>query len=446
MSSDENVKKLDIKAGVKSRTIHVDYLARVEGEGALYLKTKGDEVETVELKIFEPPRFFEGFLRGRSLFEAPDITARICGICPVAYQMSSVHAMEDALGVEIPEHIHQLRRLLYCGEWIESHGLHMYMLHAPDFFGCQDAIELSKKNPEIIKKGLRLKKVGNDIIRVLAGREIHPINVRVGGFYTLPEKKAFSEVIEQLKQAREDAIETIHWVNGFDFPHLERSYEFVSLASEREYPMSTGRIISSSGLDISVQQFDQYFEEEHVKHSTALHAVMKDKGAYFVGPMARYNLCQKQLSSIVHEVIKEIGFEDVCVNPFRSIIVRALEILYACDEALRIFEEVEWDGKKAFVEAELKAGVGFSATEAPRGLLFHRYAVNEKGMIDKATIVAPTSQNQKTIEEDLHDFVKENLSMPDDELVWKCEQAIRNYDPCISCSAHFLKLERCNAK
>ncbi len=444
MSSDDDIKKLNVKAGMKSRTLNVDYLARVEGEGALYIKTKDNQVEDVKLKIFEPPRFFEALLKGREMWEAPDITARICGICPVAYQMSSANAIENALGACIPEYIRQLRRLIYCGEWIESHTLHVYMLHAPDFLGYPDAIAMSKDYQDAVKRGLRIKKAGNEIISLLGGREVHPINVKIGGFYRLPSKAQFLKLEESLKQARDDALTTVKWVSNFNFPSLERSYESVALSHPDEYAMATGNIISSSNLNIGVEEYDEHFEEHQVPYSNALQSNIKNKGSYLVGPMARYNLNHKNLSKIVQETIREIGFEPVCRNPFRSIVIRALEILYACDEALRIIAAYDWEHMPAFVEVEKRAATGFGATEAPRGLLYHRYVLSEKGLIESAKIVAPTSQNQKTIEEDLRDFVSQNMSTPDEELIWKCEQAIRNYDPCISCSTHFLKLERIN--
>jgi sulfhydrogenase subunit alpha len=444
-NSDSHFKEIKVKTGIKSRTIHVDYLARVEGEGALYIETKDNKVEDVKLKIFEPPRFFEALLRGRECREAPDITARICGICPVAYQMSAAYAIENALAVTIPDYLHQLRRLLYCGEWIESHTLHVYLLHAPDFLGYEDAVQMAKDQQNIFKIGLRLKKAGNEIIRLLGGREIHPINVKIGGFYRLPQNLQMQGLKDKLKQARDDAQQTVEWVNHFNFPSYERSYDCVALTHPNQYPMTIGRIASTSGTDISVEEYDHHFVEEQVAHSTALHSKKKNGRAYLTGPMARYNLNRQNLSPVVKEMIKKINFEENCRNPFRSIIIRALEILYACDEALRIIDLYDWESKPSDVNIEMRSAIGFGATEAPRGLLYHRYRLNEKGLIEDAKIVPPTSQNQKTIEEDLYDFVSRNLSMPDLELTWKCEQAIRNYDPCISCSAHFLKLERANA-
>lgn len=444
MSNENPEKKIKVKVGTKSRTIHVDYLARVEGEGALFIKTKENEVEDVKLKIFEPPRFFEALLRGRELYDAPDITARICGICPIAYQMSAVYAMENALKPSVPEYLHQLRRLLYCGEWIESHTLHIYMLHAPDFLGYQDAIQMAKDHQEAIQRGLKIKSAGNEIVRLLGGREIHPINVKVGGFYQLPRKSELLELAETLKRARDAARETVQWVSQFNFPVLEKAYECVSLSHPDEYPMARGSIASTSGLQIQAEEYDDYFEEIHVEHSTALHSKFKDKGSYLVGPIARYNLNHEKLSPLVQEAIRDIGFEKKCINPFRSIIVRALEVLYAFDEALRIIEHYDAERQPPSVEIVKRASTGYAATEAPRGLLYHRYRLNDQGMIEDAKITPPTSQNQKTIEEDLFEFVSHHLSMPDDELQWKCEQAIRNYDPCISCSAHFLKLTRQN--
>ncbi len=422
-----------------NKTIKVDYLARVEGEGALYIKIAGNTVKDVKFKIIEPPRFFEAFLRGRRYTEAPDITARICGICPVAYQMSAVHAMEQALGVTVDGQLRALRRLLYCGEWIESHVLHIFMLHAPDFLGYASAIHMAQDHPDVVKRVLQFKKAGNAIVSFVGGREIHPVNVRVGGFYRVPAKREFGPLVEQLKWAREAAQEAVQWVAQLPFPDFEQDYEFVSLSHPDEYPFNEGHIVSNKGLTITAREYEDYFTEEHVSHSSALHSVLKGRGAYFVGPLARYNLNFDRLSPLAQDAARAAGLGSTCRNPFKSIIVRGVEVLYAFDEALRVIEQYEPPDAPA-VEIQPHAGTGMAATEAPRGLLYHRYRLNDEGIILDAKIVPPTSQNQKIIENDLWHYVAQAIDLPEEQLTWKCEQAIRNYDPCISCSTHFLQL------
>ncbi len=421
------------------RTIKVNYMARVEGEGGLDIKIDDNQVSDVKLHIFEPPRFYEAFLRGRRFDEAPDITARICGICPVAYQMSSSHAMEDALGVKVSGPLRELRRLVYCGEWIESHVLHVYLLHAPDFLGYPDAITLAKDHPEVVKNALQLKKVGNEIVTLLGGREIHPINLKVGGFYRAPTKKDMRALAENLKRVLDIARETVHFTSGLPFPDFEQDYEYVALRHPDEYPFSEGRLVSNKGLDIDISQFSDYIEEHHVEHSTSLHAQMKGRGDYHVGPLARYNLNFDRLSPESQALAKEVGLEPVCLNPFKSIIVRSVETFWAVEEALRIIENYE-EPDQSCIEMTARAGIGHGCTEAPRGILYHRYEIDDEGIIRDAVIVPPTSQNQGMIESDLREFVQQNIELPNDEMQLKCEQAVRNYDPCISCSCHFLRL------
>ncbi len=422
------------------KPITVEMLARVEGEGGLRLVIDQGRVRDAELRIFEPPRFFEAFLRGRSFVEAPDITARICGICPVAYQMSSVHALEDALGVTITPQIRALRRLLYCGEWIESHVLHMYMLHAPDFLGYDGAVEMAKDHPDLVRKGLALKKRGNEVLRVLGGREIHPINVRVGGFYRAPSKRVLRELGDNLAHGRDAALATVKLVAGFDFPDCARDYEFVSLGRAGEYPFNEGHIVSNKGIDITPQQYEANFEEYHVKRSNALHSRHIGHGAYLTGPIARYSLNYQHLSPLAKQAAADAGLGPTCNNPFLSIVVRAVEVVYAFDEALRIIDAYE-EPDHSCIETPPRAGVGCAATEAPRGMLYHRYRLDVDGSILDAKIVPPTSQNQPSIEDDLRTFAAGWLDEPDDRLRHLCEQAVRNHDPCISCATHFLKLD-----
>jgi sulfhydrogenase subunit alpha len=422
------------------RTIRTDYLARVEGEGAMSVRLVDGRVEDVELRIFEPPRFFEALLRGRSFREAPDITARICGICPVAYQTSAVNAMEDACGVEIPEPIRVLRRLLYCGEWIESHALHVYMLHAPDFLGYDGAVEMAREHPREVERGLALKKTGNEILTLIGGREIHPINVRVGGFYRAPSRTELTSLVDPLERARELALETVRWTAGFPFPEREIPCELVALSEPNAYAIEDGRIVSDRGLDVAPSQYDEHFAEEHVERSNALHSRRVDGGVYLCGPLARYTLGSDRLSPLALAAAREAGLDDRCRDAFKSIVVRSVELVFACDEALRLIEAYDEPDAPA-VDVEPRAGTGYGVSEAPRGLLYHRYRLDADGTIADAKIVPPTSQNQLAIEGDLRGVVTAYSDLPDEELRDLCEQTIRNYDPCISCATHFLTLE-----
>ena len=422
-----------------TKTILVDYLARVEGEGALDLQVRDGRVTSAQLKIFEPPRFFEAFLRGRGYTEVADIVARICGICPIAYQMSAVHAIENAFGAKVEGQLRALRRLIYCGEWIESHGLHVVMLHAPDFLGFPDGITMARDHGAMVKNGLAIKKAGNEIMQLLGGREIHPVSVKAGGFHRAPTRQELNALAEKLKHARDLAVGLTRWVATFPFPDFEQDYEFVALRHPHEYPFNEGRLVSSRGLDIDIAEYDSEFEERHVAHSTALHSVLKRRGAYLVGPLARYALNFDRLPASVQALARDTGLGPVCKNPFRSIVVRAIEIVYAFEEALRIIAEYEYPAQRS-VKLKPQAGVGFGCTEAPRGICWHRYEFEADGSIKTARIVPPTSQNQPSIEADLTAVATSILDQPDDFIRHRCEQTIRNYDPCISCSTHFLKL------
>ena len=421
-----------------NRTLNVGTLTRVEGEGALHVTLKDGTLESVELNIYEPPRFFEAFLRGRAHTEPPDLTARICGICPVAYQVSACNAIEDACGVDVDPELVALRRLLYCGEWIHSHVLHIYLLHAPDFLGYPDAIALARDEREIVERGLRLKKAGNQLMEFVGGRSIHPINVRLGGFYSVPGRSQFAPLTEQLRRALDDALATVEWVSGFDFPDLELDHEMLALSQAGQYPIENGVIARSAGRAFPLVDFTEHVRESQVPHSTALHATL-DGDRYLTGPLARYCLNSSALSPIAAQAAAAAGLSAECRNPFRSIIVRAVEVVYAIEEALRIIDGYQRPAR-SFVDVPAAAGVGHGVSEAPRGLLYHRYRIDEGGLVSAATIIPPTSQNQAAIEADLARLVSDNLALDDAALTALCEQLIRSYDPCISCSVHFLTL------
>lgn len=439
----------------ESRVLRVGALSRVEGEGALHVRVQGGRVTEARLEIYEPPRFFEAFLRGRGHTEPPDITSRVCGICPVAYQMSACRAVEDACGVTVDGALADLRRLLYCGEWIESQILHIHLLHAPDFLGCDSAIDLARTHRPHVERGLRLKQTGNAIMELLGGRAIHPVNIRVGGFHRVPARAELRPLAERLLRARDDAWETVRWVSGFDFPDAHTDADLLALAEPGRYAIESGTpTVLPGGATVPsrafpVRDFTRHVAEEQVPYSTALQSRL-DGRRHLTGALARYAVSGHLMSPNARAAAREAGLPApgdggaVCRNPFRSIVIRAVEALYAVDEALRLIEAYERPGRPS-VDVPARAGTGHGATEAPRGVLYHRYTLAEDGTVTDARLVPPTAQNQGAIEHDLRGLVQREVDrhgLPDDDtgLTRLCERAVRNHDPCISCSAHFLRL------
>ena len=421
------------------KNIEVPALARVEGEGGLFIGLENGKAVEVRLDIYEPPRFFEGFLRDRFLQEVPDITARICGICPVAYQMSSAFALENALGIKVVPQARALRRLMYCGEYIESHALHIYMLQGPDLLGKESALELAAVAPDVVKNALRLKKIGNEILKAIGGRSVHPVNVCVGGFYSWPEKKSLQDLLPDLEWGLNAAIDTVKWAITLPYPDLEIDYEFVALHHPDEYGVIEGEIWSSHGSKISISDYETRYIEEHVKQSNALHSHTVDRNTYLVGPLARLNLNHEQLLPNAQKALKDSGIQLPLKNPYKSLIARAIELVQFYEEAIQLVNEYNPSGP-AHIELKLKAGEGSGATEAPRGLLYHRYIIDDKGMVQFAKITPPTAQNLPRIEADLFELAPKITSLPEAEATLIAEHLVRAYDPCISCATHFLKL------
>ncbi|HTN49630.1 MAG TPA: nickel-dependent hydrogenase large subunit [Burkholderiaceae bacterium] len=423
----------------RSVSLRVPVLARVEGEGALELDVRDGRIANLALRIFEPPRLFEKLLQGRSFDEVPDIVARICGICPVAYQMSAVHALERLFGTPIDAATRALRRLLYCGEWIESHALHIHLLAAPDYLGLRDVIAVAKAHPQVVARGLALQALGNEILRTLGGRSVHPVSVRVGGFARAPDVVALEALYARVEAALPEAEALLAWTARLPLPHDEQHFTCVALRHPDEYPMNEGRVTSDLDLDLDPESFETRFAERQVSHSTALHAAL-DGAPYLVGPLARLNLNADRLPPPVAAAIDRVGLRLPSRNMFHSIVARAAEILLALHEARRLLADYMAPDPAGPVTP--RAGSGAWATEAPRGLLWHRYATDATGTITSARIVPPTSQNQARIEADLAaSLTSLGLDRDDDTLRQRAETVIRNYDPCISCATHFLTLK-----
>ena len=426
--------------GGEERLYSVEELTRVEGEGSLRLRVRDGEVVEARLRIFEAPRYFERLVVGRTPDEVIDIVARICGICPIAYQLTAVQAFESLFGVRIDPSVRALRRLLYCGEWIESHALHVYLLHAPDFLGLGSAIELARLDRPLVERGLRLKKIGNEILSVIGGRAIHPVSLRVGGLYRAPRPDALGRLRAELDEAVAIALQTVEMVAAFEPPEFAARRLLVSLRHPTDYPMNEGRIVSSDGLDLPATAWEQAFREEQVEGTSALHARTREGEAYLLGPTARIALAGDRLHPLAREALDATGQRDsVETNVFRSILARAVELVHATAIARDLLDAYEPPREPA-VSWRPVAGSAAWATEAPRGLLFHRYTVDEDGIVRAARIVPPTSQNQAAIEADLARFAPTVLDLPHDEATRRFEQLIRSYDPCISCAAHFLDL------
>ena len=424
----------------------VKSLTRVEGEGALRIRVaENGTVEFADFNIYEPPRFFERLLCGREVREVPDIVARICGICPVAYQLTACGALENALGIAVTPEVQALRRLLYCGEWIQSHALHIFLLHAADYLGYESGFTLAAARPEFVERGLRLKAVGSRIIEVLGGRAVHPINVAVGGFHRAPAAAAVRELLPDLAWGLAAALETVAEAAAFTIPAFDLPCECVALDSPHGYvnagPDGEARIVGSSGLDIPIPDYERRFRERQVPHSTALHSLLEPDGRpYLVGPVARMNLTRQRLPDQTRRAADSCGIDWPCTNSFQSIIVRGLEVAAAFEEAIGIAHDYRADLAACRIEPTLRPATGCNATEAPRGLLYQKYEIGPDGLIAAATIIPPTSQNQARIEADLRALVPRLLPLGAAAVTQRCEQLIRNYDPCISCATHAIRV------
>ncbi len=423
----------------KTTTIHVPILARVEGEGALEVKIRDNKIQRLQLKIYEPPRLFEKFLEGRSYGDILDMVARICGICPVAYQMSATHAVEQCFGIQPTPWVRDMRRLFYCGEWLESHSLHVHFLAAPDYLGFKSAPAMAEVYPEAVHRGLRLQSLGHEIISFLGGRAVHPVGACIGGFYKAPNLTQVNELLARVQARIEDCEKLVEWVATLPLGDNCHDFTSVCLRHPDEYPMNEGQIVSDQGLNIAINCFDDHFKESQVPYSTALHCLLQGQ-SYLVGPLARININYDRLPAPIHTILDSIGIHFPSRNMAHSIIARAVEIYYGVLEAKRILQSYVYP-QVSHPEIKPRAGIGYGCTEAPRGMLWHFFDMDENGLVNSTRIIPPTSQNQARIEDDLRISLQQfGLNKPDDELRTFSEMIIRNYDPCISCSTHFLNM------
>jgi coenzyme F420-reducing hydrogenase alpha subunit len=434
----------------KNLNINVEYLTRVEGHGNIVIDVKEGRLDTCRLDIVESPRFFEGMLRGRSIFEAQHITSRICGICACGHTLASIQAAEDALGIIPTGQTVKLRKLLLHLEMLDSHILHIYLLVAPDLFGVKSFVPLISTNAEVVRRALRMKKTCNDLCDILVGRHVHPISAIVGGFTKLPRPKDLDTMLDILTGMRHDMDATIALNPYLAFPAFERDTEYVALVNdENEYPLLMGDIGSTDGVRMNKKDYRKITNEFIVPHSSAKHTRLS-RESYAVGALARFNLNAGKLHPRAKEVAAEIGMTPKCINPYMNTAAQLIESVHCLEDAIAIVEDlknhaINYDeeivvGLNEHHKIPVRAGNGVGAVEVPRGILFHNYEVDGNGIITSANCIIPTNQNTGNIEYDMMRLVPEILDRKEEEITLAVEMLVRAYDPCISCSTHLLKI------
>ncbi len=440
----------------RSVNVDVKYLTRVEGHGNIVVNVKDGIVEECRLDIVEAPRFFEAMLRGRSIFEAQHITSRICGICACGHTISSIQAAEDAIGFTPSEQTIKLRKILLYQEMLDSHILHIYLLVAPDLLGVPSFVPLIDTHGNVVKRALRMKKACNDVCAVLAGRHIHPISSIVGGFTKIPGEKELDAMLDILYDMRPDMDSTVELIKTLapNIPVFERETEYVALVTDDdEYPTLEGDLGSSDGLRLDKSEYLKITNEFVMPHSSAKHAKASRK-SYMTGALARFNINSQKLNPKAKAVADALGMKPPIINPYMNTAAQLVECMHYMEESIAILEDLKANGTdqseaitvglNELHNIKVNKGIGTGAVEVPRGLLFHNYEVDEAGKILNANCIIPTNQNVNNIEHDMQKLIHEILDKPDEEITLMFEMLVRAYDPCISCSAHFLDIEFVN--
>lgn len=421
------------------RQVNVAYIARIEGQGQIEIRVSGGQIKEARFPVFEPPKFFESFLVGRHCSEVHELTSRICGICPVPHQITALRAVENALGIKISQQTRDLRRLLNYSSHIQSHILSIYILSLPDFLGHESIFTMTKDYAPVILRALKLKKLGNDITELIGGRAVHPVSALVKGFTNVPEKEQMKKIRERLVDAKKDALETIELVSTLKIPDLAVDSEHLSISQPDEYAMNEGRLKSTKGIDADESEYRDYIAESQVDYSWTKQSRVIGRDSFLVGPLARVNINFDQLSYDTRRMAQKIDFKVPNFNPFASIIARALEVLNAIDDSIVIIDRLPL--KEEDRSFEVKAGRGYAITEAPRGILYHAYTLDEKGEVTKADIVTPTAENLKNVENDFLQLIPKITDLSEEEATLRCEMLVRAYDPCLSCSVHYIRVK-----
>jgi len=426
--------------------INLEHVTRVEGHGNIVLNVRKSKIEKLQWQVSEAPRFFEAMLRGRDYSELRTITSRICGICSIGHSLTSLKATEDALDIKISEQTAMLRRLALNAENMQSHILHIGYLAAPDLFGVGSVFPLvGSKNQDALLKIVKLHRLSNEMSDLVCGRTTHPIRLIVGGFSAIPTVKQLSNLRQRLKDDLKTTKEVANVLNSVvgNFPDFERETEYIGLSSNEEYAFYDGVIASTdTGRHANNKDYKSLMDEYVVPHSTAKHAKHK-RDSYMVGALARFNLNSKQLHPIAKEVAKLFKLKAINYNPFMNNIAQLVEFVHNIEDSMLLIDRLINEGVKEEkpVVFKLKAGRGIGVAEVPRGILVHDYTLDEKGKCVKANCVIPTNQNHANIQKDMEEMVPQIIDKPRKEIELNLEMLVRAYDPCISCSTHYLDVK-----
>ncbi|MFH1506482.1 MAG: Ni/Fe hydrogenase subunit alpha [archaeon] len=423
-----------------AKTIKLDYITKVEGHADLSIKIRKDKKPDVNLKIFEGARFFEGLVTNMDFKRVPLVTSRICGVCSQAHLLASYTALEQAQNIKISNQTSSLRKLLLYASIIQSHALHLFFMSLPDYFNIENAIELAKKRPEIVKLAISIKSLANKILEIVGGRQIHSVTTRFGGFTKLPEKKELDELLSLLKKEKPKMLREFKQIfSTLKQPDFKTDNDFLALCSD-EYAPFKGTLKTLSSITFEIGDYRTYLKENIRTYSSSKFVSMKNK-SFITGALARVNLKSEFLSKDAKKLLKTTKLELPNRNPFNNNLCQAIEIIHFFDECITILQKLRVRQEKE-VEVKLKEPtIGVSAIEVPRGVLFHEYTLRADGSISACNIITPTTQNVLSIENDIKKMLPQILNKPKKEITDMIERLIRAYDPCISCSTHFLNVK-----
>jgi len=426
---------------MKDGKIQVHYLTRVEGHGNIQVEISGGELRSFRWEIPEAPRFFEAMVRGQSYADVAHITSRICGICSIGHTLCALQAVENALGVRPSEQTLLLRKLILHGETVQSHILHAGYLAAPDFLGAPSVVPLVESHREVVLTIVRLHRLANEWCDLIGGRTTHPINAVVNGWTSLPTEEALAGLRARIEAGLADAWAIVEVFRALSIPDFQRDTEYLALQHPDEYAFYEGDIASTDGGTTPVPDYRKKVIEFIVPYSTAKRARSDRRPSYAVGALARFNNNYDRLSPQAKKAAEALGLRPVCTNPFMNTVAQVVEVVHALEDSLRLIDLLLARGLHPEDRSvEVRAGHGVGAVEVPRGVLFHEYTLDERGLVTEANLVIPTGQNHQNIEDDMGALIPQVIDRPQEEIRLLLEMLVRAYDPCISCSTHLLEV------